>query len=86
MNSISYRVYSDFKGWKLIGIEKKPTNVITLISDKMKTEKASYLIIEHDHEFNCDNPLKPIYNEEDLLELQERLLNVPRGIEKVYTK
>ena len=86
MDSIGYRIYNDFGGWKLIGIEKKPMNVITLIRDKMKTEKATYLIIEHDHEFDCDNPLKPVYNEEDLLVLQERLLNVSRGIEKVYTK
>lgn len=86
MDSISYRIYNDFGGWKLIGIEKKPMNVITLIRDKMKTEKATYLIIEHDHEFDCDNPFKPVYNEEDLLVLQERLLNVSRGIEKVYTK
>lgn len=86
MNSISYKVYNDFKGWKLIGVEKKPMNVITLISDTMKTEKATYLVVEHDHGFNCDNPLKPIYDEEDLLELQGRLLNVPRGIENVHTK
>lgn len=86
MNSISYRIYNDFKGWNLLGVEKKPMNVITLISETMKTEKATYLVVEHDHEFDCDNPLKPIYDEEDLLELQERLLNVPRGIEKVYTK
>lgn len=86
MNSISYKIYNDFGGWKLIGVEKKPISVIRLINDKMKTEKATYLVVEHDHEFDCDNPLKPIYDEEDLLELQERLLNVSRGTEKVYTK
>ena len=86
MNSISYKVYNDFKGWRLIGVVNKPVNVITLISDTMKTEKATYLVVEHDYELNCDNPLKPIYREEDLLELQGMLSNVPRGIENVYTK
>lgn len=86
MNSISYKVYNDFKGWRLIGVVNKPMDVITLISDTMKTEKATYLVVEHDYELNCDNPFKPIYNEEDLLELQGMLLNVPRGIENVYTK
>lgn len=86
MNNISYRIYNDFKGWNLLGVEKKPMNVITLISDKMKTEKATYLVVEHDHEFDCDNPLKPIYDEIDLLELQNRLLDLPNENDKTYNK
>ena len=46
MNNLSYRVYSSFMGWNLIGIKQEIPQVIELIETKIKEEvNAQYLII-----------------------------------------
>jgi hypothetical protein len=68
MNNLSYRVYSSYQGWKLIGIKQEILQVIELIGNKIKEEvNAQYLIIEHDRTLNADIPFKTIYGIEDLL-------------------
>lgn len=68
MNNLSYRVYSSYQGWKLIGIKQEIPQVINLIETKIKEEvNAQYLIIEHDRTLNADIPFKTIYGIEDLL-------------------
>lgn len=68
MNNLSYRVYSSYQGWKLIGIKQEIPQVIELIGNKIKEEvNAQYLIIEHDRTLNADIPFKTIYCIEDLL-------------------
>ena len=68
MNNLSYRVYSSYHGWKLIGIKQEILQVIELIGNKIKEEvNAQYLIIEHDRTLNADIPFKTIYGIEDLL-------------------
>lgn len=68
MNNLSYRVYSSYQGWKLIGIKQEIPQVIELIGNKIKEEvNAQYLIIEHDRTLNADIPFKTIYGIEDLL-------------------
>lgn len=72
MNNLSYRVYSSYQGWKLIGIKQSIPQVIELIGNKIKEEvNAQYLIIEHDNILNTDIPLKTIYGIEDLLIFKE---------------
>lgn len=72
MNNLSYRVYSSYQGWKLIGIKKEIPQVISLIETKMQEEvNAQYLIIEHDRILNADIPYKTIYGIEDLLIFKE---------------
>ena len=68
MNNLSYRVYSSYQGWKLIGIKQEIPQIIELIETKIKEEvNAQYLIIEHDRTLNADIPFKTIYGIEDLL-------------------
>jgi len=38
MNNLSYRVYSSFMGWNLIGIKQEIPQVIELIETKIKEE------------------------------------------------
>lgn len=72
MNNLSYRVYSSFMGWKLIGIKQEIPQIIELIETKMQEEvNAQYLIIEHDRILNADIPYKTIYGIEDLLIFKE---------------
>ena len=72
MNNLSYRVYSSYQGWKLIGIKQEILQVIELIGNKIKEEvNAQYLIIEHDRTLNADIPFKTIYGIEDLLVFTE---------------
>jgi len=72
MNNLSYRVYSSYQGWKLIGIKQEIPQVINLIETKIKEEaNAQYLIIEHDRILNADIPFKTIYGIEDLLIFKE---------------
>lgn len=72
MNNLSYRVYSSFMGWKLIGIKQEIPQVINLIETKIKEEvNAQYLIIEHDRILNADIPFKTICGIEDLLIFKE---------------
>ena len=72
MNNLSYRVYSSYQGWKLIGIKQEITHVLSLIETKMQEEvNAQYLIIEHDRILNADIPYKTIYGIEDLLIFKE---------------
>lgn len=72
MNNLSYRVYSSYQGWKLIGIRQEIPQVIELIGNKIKEEvNAQYLIIEHDRTLNADIPFKTIYGIEDLLIFKE---------------
>lgn len=72
MNNLSYRVYSSYQGWKLIGIKQEIPQVIELIETKIKEEvNAQYLIIEHDRTLNADIPFKTIYGIEDLLIFKE---------------
>ena len=72
MNNLSYRVYSSYQGWKLIGIKQEIPQVISLIETKMQEEvNAQYLIIEHDRILNADIPYKTIYGIEDLLIFKE---------------
>lgn len=86
MGKVSYRIYNNFRGWQLIGIEDKPSKVLSIVENRMKTEKATYLIIEHDHDMDCDTPVKTLYNIEDLPKLEDRLLNTLGGIKKVYKR
>ena len=68
MNNLSYRVYSSFMGWKLIGIKQEIPQVIELIGTKIKEEvNAQYLVIEHNYDLDMDVPLKDIYGIEDFL-------------------
>lgn len=68
MNNLSYRVYSSFMGWKLIGIKQEIPQVIELIGTKINEEvNAQYLIIEHDYNLDMDVPFKNIYGIEDFL-------------------
>lgn len=68
MNNLSYRVYSSYQGWKLIGIKQEIPQVINLIETKIKEEvNAQYLIIEHDYNLDMDVPFKNIYGIEDFL-------------------
>lgn len=68
MNNLSYRVYSSFMGWKLIGIKQEIPQVIGLIGTKIKEEvNAQYLVIEHNYDLDMDVPLKDIYGIEDFL-------------------
>lgn len=72
MNNLSYRVYSSYQGWKLIGIKQEIPQIIELIETKIKEEvNAQYLIIEHDRTLNADIPFKTIYGIEDLLVFTE---------------
>lgn len=72
MNNLSYRVYSSYQGWKLIGIKQEIPQVISLVETKMQEEvNAQYLIIEHDRILNADIPYKTIYGIEDLLIFKE---------------
>lgn len=68
MNNLSYRVYSSYQGWKLIGIKQEIPQVINLIETKIKEEvNVQYLIIEHDYNLDMDVPFKNIYGIEDFL-------------------
>lgn len=68
MNNLSYRVYSSFMGWKLIGIKQEIPQVIELIGTKINEEvNAQYLIIEHNSNLDMDVPFKNIYGIEDFL-------------------
>ena len=68
MNNLSYRVYSSFMGWKLIGIKQEIPQVIELIGTKIKEEiNAQYLVIEHNYDLDMDVPFKDIYGIEDFL-------------------
>lgn len=68
MNNLSYRVYSSYQGWKLIGIKQEIPQVIELIGTKINEEvNAQYLIIEHDYNLDMDTPFKNIYGIEDFL-------------------
>lgn len=68
MNNLSYRVYSSFMGWKLIGIKQEIPQVIELIGTKIKEEvNAQYLVIEHNYDLDMDIPFKNIYGIEDFL-------------------
>lgn len=72
MNNLSYRVYSSYQGWKLIGIKQEIPQVINLIETKIKEEvNAQYLIIEHDYNLDMDVPFKNIYGIEDFLIFKE---------------
>lgn len=68
MNNLSYRVYSSFMGWKLIGIKQEIPQVIELIGTKIKEEvNPQYLVIEHNYDLDMDVPFKDIYGIEDFL-------------------
>lgn len=68
MNNLSYRVYSSFMGWKLIGIKQEIPQVIELIGTKIKEEvNSQYLVIEHNYDLDMDVPFKDIYGIEDFL-------------------
>lgn len=72
MNNLSYRVYSSYQGWKLIGIKQEIPQVINLIETKIKEEvNAQYLIIEHNYNLDMDVPFKNIYGIEDFLIFKE---------------
>ena len=70
MSNLSYRVYSSYKGWNLLGIKQEVENTIPLIEDKIYQEKAQYIIIEHNKELNMDFPYKSIANEEEFIEFK----------------
>lgn len=66
--NLSYRVYSSFMGWKLIGIKQEIPQVIELIETKINEEvNSQYLVIEHDYDLDMDIPFKNIYGIEDFL-------------------
>lgn len=68
MNNLSYRVYSSYQGWKLIGIKQEIPQVIELIETKINEEvNAQYLVIEHNYDLDMDIPFKNIYGIEDFL-------------------
>lgn len=66
--NLSYRVYSSFMGWKLIGIKQEIPQVIELIETKINKEvNSQYLVIEHNYDLDMDVPFKDIYGIEDFL-------------------
>lgn len=66
--NLSYRVYSSYQGWKLIGIKQEIPQVIELIGTKIKEEvNVQYLVIEHNYDLDMDIPFKNIYGIEDFL-------------------
>lgn len=66
--NLSYRVYSSYQGWKLIGIKQEIPQVIELIETKINEEvNAQYLVIEHNYDLDMDIPFKNIYGIEDFL-------------------
>lgn len=66
--NLSYRVYSSFMGWKLIGIKQEIPQVIELIETKINEEvNSQYLVIEHNYDLDMDIPFKNIYGIEDFL-------------------
>lgn len=71
MKNLSYRVYSSYQGWKLIGIKTEVEQAISLIENKIYEEKAQYIIVEHHHDLNMDVPFKSIASEEEFLEFKE---------------
>lgn len=71
MSNLSYRVYSSYQGWKLIGIKPKIEETISLIANKISEEKAQYIIIEHHHDRNMDVPFKSVASEEEFIEFKE---------------
>lgn len=68
MNNLSYRIYSSYRGWKLIGIKQEIPQIMELIETKIKEEaNAQYLVIEHNYDLDMDVPFKNIYGIEDFL-------------------
>lgn len=68
MNNLSYRIYSSYQGWKLIGIKQEIPQVIELIETKINEEvNSQYLVIEHNYDLDMDIPFKNIYGIEDFL-------------------
>lgn len=66
--NLSYRVYSSYQGWKLIGIKQEIPQVIELIETKINEEvNSQYLVIEHNYDLDMDIPFKNIYGIEDFL-------------------
>ena len=87
MSNLSYRVYSSFKGWKLIGIKQELSQVVDLLENSIQKEtNARYLIIEHDSIHDMDIPYKNICDIEDFLIFKEEVLNVSRRAEKIYRR
>lgn len=87
MSNLSYRVYSSFKGWKLIGIKQELSQVVDLLESSIQKEtNARYLIIEHDSIQDMDIPYKNICGIEDFLIFKEEFLNVSRRAEKIYRR
>ena len=70
MSNLSYRVYSSYQGWKLIGIKTEIQSVINLIKDHIYSENAQYIVIEHHNDLNMDIPFKSIASEEEFIEFQ----------------
>lgn len=71
MPNISYRIYSSYEGWKLLGIEVSIENVIKIIKDHIYIEQAQYLIVEHHNDQDMDIPFKSIVSEEEFIEFEE---------------
>lgn len=72
MNNLSYRVYSSYQGWNLIGIKQEIPQVITLIDEAIETENnAQYIVIEHNRDMNMDVPFKSIASIEEFIEFKE---------------
>ena len=87
MSNLSYKVYSSFKGWKLIGIKEELSQVLDLLESSIQKEtNARYLIIEHDSIQDMDIPYKNICDIEDFLIFKEEVLNVSRRAEKIYRR
>lgn len=72
MNNLSYRVYSSFMGWNLIGNAKEISQIIKLIDKHLATEdNAQYIVIEHNKDMNMDIPFKSIASIEEFIEFKE---------------
>ena len=72
MNNLSYRVYSSYQGWNLIGIKQEIPQVIALIDEAIETENnVQYIVIEHNRDMNMDVPFKSIASIEEFIEFKE---------------
>ncbi len=71
MTNISYRVYSSYNGWKLLGIDTNVNDVITRIKNRIDIEKAQYIVVEHHNDQDMDIPFKSIACEEEFIEFEK---------------
>ena len=79
ISCLSYRIYVDKQGWKLLAISKKPEDTIKIVEEAFKQEYKT-LVVAHDFDIDADVDAYSINSEENLLYFKQKLLGLPQNV------